>query len=85
LVESTTLFETVFHIPVVVEAIDPIAPTIAMTIKDTINPYSTAVAPFWHFAMPRISSNMIGPVSLVGCERVPFSQKSVNKNFPRKA
>jgi hypothetical protein len=34
-----------FHIPFVVEAICDMAPTHAITTKDTINPYSTAVAP----------------------------------------
>jgi 8-oxo-dGTP diphosphatase len=73
--------ETPFHIPVDVEANMPSDAIIATTINDAISPYSIAVAPFWHLTMPRISSNIVVPVSLAGCERVPFSQESVNKNF----
>jgi 8-oxo-dGTP diphosphatase len=53
-----------------------------MTINDAISPYSIAVAPDWHLTMPRIRSNILAPISLAGCERVPFFHKSVNKNFP---
>jgi hypothetical protein len=34
-----------FHIPIVLAAICDIAPTQAITTNETINPYSTAVAP----------------------------------------
>jgi hypothetical protein len=59
-----TLLETLFHIPVEVDATVPRAAIIAMTINDAISPYSIAVAPFWHLTMPRISSNILAPISL---------------------
>jgi hypothetical protein len=48
----TTLLETLFHIPVDVDATVPRAVIMAMTINDAISPYSIAVAPFWHLTMP---------------------------------
>jgi 8-oxo-dGTP diphosphatase len=77
--------ETLSQIPVDEVANVPKAPTIAMTIKDTISPYSIAVAPDWHLTMPRIRSNIIGSIFLVGCERIPFFHKKLNKNFQSRA
>lgn len=71
--------------PVDVDANEPRAAIIAMTINDAISPYSIAVAPFWHLTMPRISSNILAPISLAGCERVPISHRIVNKNFQTSA
>jgi 8-oxo-dGTP diphosphatase len=77
----TTLLETLFHIPVDVPATVPRAAIIAMTINDAISPYSIAVAPFWHLTMPRISSNILAPIAVLGCERISISHIFLNKNF----
>jgi 8-oxo-dGTP diphosphatase len=75
------LVETLFHIPVDVDATVPRAAIMAMTINEAISPYSIAVAPFWHLTMPRISSNIIGPHIFRRLRASSFSHESLNKNF----
>jgi 8-oxo-dGTP diphosphatase len=59
----------------------PIDATIAITISDTIKPYSTAVAPCSHRVVRRISSNISGPTSFPWLRAVRISHTSVNKTL----
>jgi 8-oxo-dGTP diphosphatase len=77
--------DTLFQIPVDDVANEPRAPTIAMTINDTISPYSIAVAPDWHLTMPRIRSNICGPHLSGWLRATPFFHKSPNKTFQDRA
>jgi hypothetical protein len=76
-----TLFDIEFHIPVVEPATLPSAVSITMTSIAKIKPYSTAVAPRWHFAMLRISSKILVPVYPLVANSHRFPTKPLTKTF----
>jgi 8-oxo-dGTP diphosphatase len=78
---STILLETEFHILLVEPAVFCKAAIIAITINETISPYSTAVAPCSHRVMRRISTNISGPTSFPWLRAVGKSHTSVNKTL----
>jgi 8-oxo-dGTP diphosphatase len=78
---STILLETEFHILLVEPAVFCKAAIIAITINETISPYSTAVAPCSHRVMRRISTNISGPTSFPWLRAIGKSHTSVNKTL----
>jgi 8-oxo-dGTP diphosphatase len=80
-VDATILLETEFHILLVEPAVFCKAAIMAITINETISPYSTAVAPCSHRVMRRISTNISGPTSFPWLRAVGKSHTSVNKTL----